>query len=197
MTKEKNKYLWLGNWLAIDFVNTDLVIGRESVDLLATTEDLLDWVEAAGYAAVKGVAEPRVALSSALREAKAYRALLRTSLIAMAAGTPLPPELLPYTNAYLKRPENIEKIVEHEGGFRFTNDLQFTTQQALMIPVARSMAKLLAEGDLSRLRKCKNSKCVLYFYDITKNGTRTWCSLDLCGNKVRMAASRQRRLSER
>ena len=105
----------------------------------------------------------------------------------------MPPELLPQTNAYLKRPENIEKPIEDEGGYRFTDDLQFATRQALMIPVANSMAQLLAESDLSRLRQCKNPDCVLYFYDTTKNGTRTWCSLDLCGNKLRMAASRQRR----
>ena len=192
--KERSKYLWVGNFLAIDFVNTDIVLGGRAVDLLATPEDLVNWTEAAGYPSLNSVAAPGVAQDSALQEAKAYRALLRTSFAAVAAGTTLPPGLLPQTNAYLGRPENIEKIIEHEGGFRFTNYLQCITRKALMIPVARSMAKLLAEGDLSRLRKCKNAACVLYFYDTTKNGTRTWCSLDLCGNKLRIAASRKRRV---
>ena len=195
MTKEKSKYLWLGNWLAIDFVNTDIMVGGEPVDLLAAPEDLLNWVEEAGYANVRGVTEPNVDQASALQEAKGYRALLRASLAAIAAEKSLPTELLPQTNAYLKQPENIERLIEHEGGYRLTNDLQFATKEALMVPVAHSMAKLLAQGDLSRLRKCKNPDCVLYFYDTTKNGARTWCSLDLCGNKLRMAASRRRRLS--
>ena len=194
MSKEKSEFLWLGNWLAIDFVNTDIAVSGNRVDLLATPEDLLAWIEHAGYPAVKSVAPLPVDKAAALQEAKAYRALLQTSLASIAAEEPLPLSLLPQTNAYLSRPENIENLVADDGGYRFANDPQFTSQKALLIPVAHSMAKLLVEGDLSRLRKCKNPDCVLYFYDTTKNGTRTWCSLDLCGNKLRMAASRRRRL---
>jgi predicted RNA-binding Zn ribbon-like protein len=51
---------------------------------------------------------------------------------------------------------------------------------------------MLTEDDLSRLRKCANPECVLYFYDVSKGGKRRWCSLDICGNKLRMAASRRR-----
>lgn len=46
------------------------------------------------------------------------------------------------------------------------------------------MLRLLTEGDLRRLHKCRNERCVLLFYDTTKSGTRQWCSLD-CFNRTR------------
>jgi len=64
------------------------------------------------------------------------------------------------------------------------------------VPIAESFARLVTEADAGRIRKCKNPDCVLYFHDTSKGGNRAWCSLDLCGNKLRMAASRQRHSEE-
>lgn len=36
-----------------------------------------------------------------------------------------------------------------------------------------------------RLRKCAHGACVLYFYDVSKNGTRRWCSMAVCGNRAK------------
>jgi predicted RNA-binding Zn ribbon-like protein len=60
-------------------------------------------------------------------------------------------------------------------------------------PLAHSAAKLFAEADRNRVRKC--GQCVLHFYDTSKKGTRRWCSMQLCGNRLKVAAyaARQRR----
>jgi predicted RNA-binding Zn ribbon-like protein len=42
-----------------------------------------------------------------------------------------------------------------------------------------------------RVRKC--DQCVLHFYDISKKGTRRWCSTQLCGNRQKVAAYAARR----
>lgn len=193
MAEEISKFSWIGNSLAIDFINTEIVAAGRLVDLLPNPAALLDWVQEAGYPSVKQQSASVPNLDSALQDAKAYRALLRTSLTVRVSGQSMPFDLLSCTNAYLAQPENIEQIVQDESGYHLTTIIQFTSPEALMIPVAHAMAKLLAEGDLSRVRKCKNPECVLYFYDISKSGTRSWCSLDQCGNKLRMAASRRRR----
>jgi predicted RNA-binding Zn ribbon-like protein len=46
--------------------------------------------------------------------------------------------------------------------------------------------------DRNRVRKC--DQCVLHFHDISKKGTRRWCSMQLCGNRLKVAAyaARQR-----
>ncbi len=64
----------------------------------------------------------------------------------------------------------------------------------LFAPLAHSAAKLLAEADRNRVRKC--GQCILRFYDTSKKGTRRWCSMQLCGNRLKVAAyARRRRLN--
>jgi len=59
-------------------------------------------------------------------------------------------------------------------------------------PLAQSVANLFAEADRNRVRKC--GQCVLHFYDTSRKGTRRWCSMQLCGNRLKVAAyaARQR-----
>ena len=66
----------------------------------------------------------------------------------------------------------------------------------LFAPLAHSAAMLFAGVDRNRVRKC--GQCVLHFYDTSKKGTRRWCSMQLCGNRLKVAAyaARQRTLRE-
>ena len=62
----------------------------------------------------------------------------------------------------------------------------------LFAPLAHSGAILFADLHRKRVRKC--ARCVLHFYDTSKKGTRRWCSMQLCGNRLKAAAyaARQR-----
>jgi len=62
----------------------------------------------------------------------------------------------------------------------------------LFAPLAHSTAALFANVDRNRVRKC--DQCVLHFNDTSKKGTRRWCSMQLCGNRLKVAgyAARQR-----
>jgi predicted RNA-binding Zn ribbon-like protein len=42
----------------------------------------------------------------------------------------------------------------------------------------------------NRVRKCEG--CPVHFLDVSKKGSRRWCSMGLCGNKVKVAAYQQR-----
>ena len=111
----------------------------------------------------------------------------------MAEGWPLTPDVIAKTNLLLADQENAARLVEEGGAFRLASEPRFETPKTLMIPVAQSFAKLLVEADPRRLRKCRNPACTLYFYATSKRGSRAWWSLEHCGNRLRMAASRQRR----
>ena len=50
---------------------------------------------------------------------------------------------------------------------------------------------LFAHVDRNRVRKC--GQCVLHFYDTSKKGTRRWCSMQLCGNRLKVVAYPARR----
>jgi predicted RNA-binding Zn ribbon-like protein len=55
---------------------------------------------------------------------------------------------------------------------------------SILLPFALSAFRLLTDGERQRLHKCKNERCILFFYDTTKSGTRQWCSLG-CLNRSR------------
>jgi predicted RNA-binding Zn ribbon-like protein len=65
----------------------------------------------------------------------------------------------------------------------------------LLAPLADSASELLCGGDTSRVHRCGNPKCVLYFYDTTRNRRRRFCTPEGCGNRVK-AAARYRRSRE-
>jgi predicted RNA-binding Zn ribbon-like protein len=57
-----------------------------------------------------------------------------------------------------------------------------------LLAIALSAARLLAKGELSRLRGCRSERCTLLFYDTTKSGTRHWCRPE-CMNRARARAN--------
>ena len=46
--------------------------------------------------------------------------------------------------------------------------------------------------DRSRVRRCGRQGCVLLFFDTSKNSTRRWCDMAVCGNRVKAAAHYER-----
>jgi predicted RNA-binding Zn ribbon-like protein len=188
----KSRFLWVGNWQAVDFVNTDIVLERRPVDLLGEPADLTAWLSEAGVDGVDKALASQAKQDEILRKAKAYRALLRGGLVEITCRRALPIALLKATNAMLAQEKPVERLTESVTGYQLLIERRFERPASFIAPIAESFAKLLVEGDLCRLRKCKNENCVLYFYDTSKSGTRSWCSLDICGNKMRMAASRER-----
>ena len=52
---------------------------------------------------------------------------------------------------------------------------------ALLLPLAEAMGDLLCRPDFEGVKICENAKCTLWFYDISKNHTRRWCSMAVCG----------------
>jgi predicted RNA-binding Zn ribbon-like protein len=48
----------------------------------------------------------------------------------------------------------------------------------------------MVDGSWSRLKTCRN--CCWAFYDYSKNRSATWCSMRLCGNRLKTRAYRSR-----
>jgi predicted RNA-binding Zn ribbon-like protein len=75
-----------------------------------------------------------------------------------------------------------------------SKELWFDPEQPedLFAPLAHSAAALFSEVSRVRVRKCE--QCMLHFHDTSKKGTRRWCSMQLCGNRRKVAAyaARQR-----
>ena len=61
----------------------------------------------------------------------------------------------------------------------------------LWAPIIDGAADLLAETEISRIRQCES--CVVHFFDTSKKGSRRWCSMNICGNKIKVAAYQRRK----
>jgi predicted RNA-binding Zn ribbon-like protein len=48
------------------------------------------------------------------------------------------------------------------------------------------------EGTWHRMKICSSSTCRYVYYDRSKNGSRRWCSMEICGNRSKTRAYRER-----
>lgn len=190
--REKSKYLWVGNWPAIDFVNTNIVVEHSPVDLLEGAQDVVLWLGESGLCRQDDF-KNNLTPKRLIHDARAYRGLIRQGIEAYVRQRSLPRELFHTTNDLLSHNVCVRQMVREDEGYRIEARWRFEASGGYLAPIADSFTKLVTEADVSRIRKCKNPECVLYFYDTSKGGQRSWCSLDICGNKLRMAASRQKR----
>ncbi len=55
----------------------------------------------------------------------------------------------------------------------------------------------MVDGSWARLKACRNHRCGWAFYDHSKNRSASWCSMQLCGNRAKLRAHRERKRSAR
>jgi predicted RNA-binding Zn ribbon-like protein len=54
------------------------------------------------------------------------------------------------------------------------------------------VAQAQAEGTWPRLKACRNDSCHWAFYDRSRNRSRTWCAMSVCGNRAKARSYRAR-----
>ena len=58
--------------------------------------------------------------------------------------------------------------------------------------VARAAARLLTSPLVGRVRACAAEDCGWWFLDDTKNASRRWCDMKICGNRDKVRRFRER-----
>ena len=158
-----------GEPLALDLLNTQWMASGGPADLLATMEGTRAWLAAAGIAAVPAP-ETRQALVTT-------RQAIRDVLTAPGDPTAI---------------ERLNQVLGH-GRLRLSLVSPATPEQTLdvdapawrpAVTAAVNLLELLKQAP-DRIRHCQHPACVLWFYDTTRNGTRRWCSMALCGNRAK------------
>jgi predicted RNA-binding Zn ribbon-like protein len=192
-SQKSSKFLWLGNSPAVDFVNTQIAQDGAVIDLLGSGKDVLLWLSEAGLLPVQTVlpSSPEF-LEQAVRFARQYRVQLRNGMEQIARQGSLRDSLIAATNKLLLSDTHAVRIQRQGERFKLEERWRLSEPEMLCAPIAYSFALLLSNGELGRLRRCKNPDCILFFYDTSKSGTRSWCSLDICGNRLRVEAFRER-----
>jgi predicted RNA-binding Zn ribbon-like protein len=61
---------------------------------------------------------------------------------------------------------------------------------SMLWPITRSAVELLISDELKRVKQC--GRCDWLFLDRSRNRSRRWCSMDACGNRIKMARRYER-----
>lgn len=188
-----DSFFWIGNHPGLDFLNTEAVDHHGArVELLGSWHDVAAWAEAAGIVTTApddahSAPTDRQA-RSALGWARRLRAGARQTLDPEAndpvAGTDTLAETVadvPVRLAYRPDAQRGTPPVA-------TDDPIDTLRLALALAVLDA-----TQLDRTRVRCCQSEQCVLLFYDTSKNRSRRWCDMAVCGNRAKAAAHYQRR----
>jgi len=192
--------LFLADSLGLDFLNSVFTPVETPVDTLEDGEGLLSWLRQAQLVpeevlrstrerAIPGEIDRLAGQARALREW--FRAFVREHKGRPLAETDLI-ELAPL-NELLTRDERYTEIVAGESSiFTLAPMRRWTSPDALLLPIAEAMARLVCEEDFSHVKACEGPACTLLFADHTRGHARRWCSMAICGNRAKQAAHRLR-----
>jgi predicted RNA-binding Zn ribbon-like protein len=196
-----NGFVFVGNQTALDFLNTKPVLQDGPKELLPDTDSLERWLGASGLVISErgktlvrrwsGAPEAVVFLKKLI----AFRERLRAAVTRREAGSSVSDAFLSEINELLEKYP--VRTVLRRNGQQVERPTVFEPREPDDVwgPIAAATAELLSDIPSSRVRKCES--CVLYFYDTSKKGSRRWCSMNLCGNKVQVAAYTLRHHSSR
>ncbi|WP_394427819.1 CGNR zinc finger domain-containing protein [Streptomyces sp. SGAir0957] len=69
-----------------------------------------------------------------------------------------------------------------------------TAPRKALAALAIAWSELAVTGEAARLKRCSEHACAWVFWDTSKNRSRRWCSMRVCGNraKARRYAARQK-----
>lgn len=152
-----------------DFVNTYDV--EQDADELPDLPSLRTWLSDRGLvtAIAKGAA---IDLQTARHLREAFRAELARD------GAPAP------------IPELSLKPVWGEGGARLVP--VDSGLRGGLAQLAIAAVHCGADRSWGRLKVCASDSCRWAFYDTSRNRSRSWCSMDVCGNREKTKAYRER-----
>jgi predicted RNA-binding Zn ribbon-like protein len=163
----ENIEFW-GNDLALDFANT---IEAPDKDHLRSYADLVTWARRAGALPatvrpsgdLERALELRAAIFDAFTTGGSLKTLLGFYAEAVSAGT-IEGREFAWKGRHPDRP---------------------------LWPVAVAAVDLLRSDRLARVKQCAN--CNWLFVDVSRNGSRRWCSMGECGVHVKMRRYRAAR----
>jgi len=188
VSQDEPDFVLNGARLCVDFVNTELVEAGLRKDLLQTDADLMRWAAAVGLlghstaAKVGGcagsiqVAELRAAVRSVLERHLDGRAPSRASLATI--------------NATLATAVSGGRLTFSDGQWSVAPPRADVA--TILRAVAEDLVALLCSDELERLGRCSNHDCILLFVDRSRTRARRWCSMQVCGNRAKVAAHGKR-----
>ena len=190
-------FLFVANHLILDLLNTKPVLADGPTELLPDVRALERWLIASGtVSSTKDKATLRnwarsPELEVFLEQLIGFRERLREVVLGMENRKSPSEAFLSEVNGLLLRYPRHTSLRKRGGRVVRETQSELRKPTDLWTPITDATADLLANAESSRIRKCET--CVVHFFDTSKKGSRRWCSMNSCGNKLKVAAYQRRK----
>ena len=193
-------FAFIGERVWLDFVNTEDLRRGVRVDALTEFETMVQWLESANLLDAERASgirrraqqQPSGAAASVV-DARRIRMALRDLAEKGVYAPQIRVDALNEINRVLGRSAGTRRLeLRPDGSFARSFVPVGDAFAGLMIPIVESAADALILGELTRVRRCSDSRCPRVFFDGTKNGRRRWCDMTTCGNRAKAARHRQK-----
>ena len=189
----------VGGRLCLDFCNTTGDRRGYRDERLETYADVVGWgwragilnAEEAVRLARLGTRSPTEALGVWQRAVK-LREALTSIFCAVAESRRIRPGSLDVLNGELAGAMSRSQVVPTDSGFTWLWAEGGKALDCVLWPIARSAADLLTEGPLAAIRRCEGRDCGWLFLDTSRNRTRRWCDMRICGNRAKARRHHER-----
>lgn len=179
--------------LCLDFTDSvDWRTSNHAEERLVSYAKLLEWSKKHDILDAKQESELSRGTSSeesgrVLADARRLRESVYRIFSAIAHDRRADPKNLGVLNEYLARGLAHFRVAEDEEAYGWDWSSK-TLPDMMLYPIASSAASLLTSDDLGRVRECANEEegCGSLFLDSSKSQTRRWCSMDSCGNRMKV-----------
>jgi predicted RNA-binding Zn ribbon-like protein len=186
-----SKIPFLGGNLSLDFVNT--VHNRHEAPLRNLLKNYLDLVIWAHFAtAINRSQKERLLQKGRENQWKAnqiYKESLQlreafydfvTDMINRDEVSQVNMQLI--NQWYSKASSNLE-LTRLDDHFVLDWNAESLELESVLWPIIRALVNLVTSEDRNRIKQCSN--CGYLFVDNSKNNSRRWCSMEICGNRVK------------
>ena len=190
-------FLFIANKSILDFLNTKPVLEEGPTELLSDVRALERWLIASDMvtspkakAAVRSWRQSPEA-AAFLDHLITFRERLREAVVRIENGSSPTDAFLAEVNSLLLQYPRLASLHKRSG--KVIRETLFEPRRPadLWVPIIDATADLLVETESSRIRKCES--CVVHFFDTSKKGSRRWCSMNICGNKLKVASYQRRK----
>jgi predicted RNA-binding Zn ribbon-like protein len=179
--------------LALDFANTSSGRGGERhLEHLRQGDHVVAWARHAGL--IDEAAETRLngriasgdtAFAEFLDYALSLREVVYRVARAIAHGAPPDQADLTFLSARCAAALTKASLEMTGEGARWRWPTDKPVPETILGPIALSAVGLLRESDPKRLKQCPGEHCGWVFFDMTKNRSRRWCEMSVCGNRAK------------
>jgi predicted RNA-binding Zn ribbon-like protein len=182
--------------MPLDFANTLDNRGQgpeREKELLQSYADLVAFLQQSNMISdplarklnARALREPRTA-SAILARTRTFREAMNRVIADIATGRDPDSHDLALVNAEITSAAAHTRLIKTASSFEWTWAGEPDSLERPLWIVVRATTDLLISGHLDRVRLCEDEKCRWAFLDTSRNRTRRWCDMKICGNRAKV-----------